>query len=100
MLARELRLRLAREHLGRADDGSEDADLLDADSFVAALQASADALQAWYDGGKAGPRPPGRLRPHRPEQVGLLTRLWATPAYRLMVDPDGRPLGLRLRKSF
>jgi phosphatidylserine/phosphatidylglycerophosphate/cardiolipin synthase-like enzyme len=100
VLARDLRLRLAREHLGRAADGSEDADLLDADSFVAALQASADALDAWYDGGKVGPRPSGRLRPHRPEQVGLLTRLWATPAYRLMVDPDGRPLRLRLKKTF
>jgi phosphatidylserine/phosphatidylglycerophosphate/cardiolipin synthase-like enzyme len=100
VLARELRLRLAREHLDRDPGGSQDADLLDADSFVRALQDSADALQAWHDGGRVGPRPPGRLRVHRPERVGLPTRLWATPVYRLMVDPDGRPLKLRLRKSF
>jgi phosphatidylserine/phosphatidylglycerophosphate/cardiolipin synthase-like enzyme len=100
VVARDLRLRLAREHLDRAADGSEDADLLDADAFVAALQRSADALDAWHAGGRRGPRPPGRLRPHRPEQVPLPTRLWATPVYRLMVDPDGRPLKLRLRKAF
>jgi phosphatidylserine/phosphatidylglycerophosphate/cardiolipin synthase-like enzyme len=100
VLARDLRLRLAREHLGRADDGSEDADLLDADSFVAALQASADRLEAWHDGGQVGPRPGGRLRPHRAERVPWRTRLWATPIYRMLVDPDGRPLKLRLRKAF
>jgi phosphatidylserine/phosphatidylglycerophosphate/cardiolipin synthase-like enzyme len=100
VLARDLRLRLAREHLDRAADGTEDHDLLDADAFVAALQASADALQAWHDGGCVGPRPRGRLRPHRAERVPFLTRLWATPIYRLLVDPDGRPLKLRLRKAF
>jgi phosphatidylserine/phosphatidylglycerophosphate/cardiolipin synthase-like enzyme len=100
VLARDLRLRLAREHLDRPADGSGDADLLDADSFVDALQRSADALQAWHDGGRVGPRPPGRLRPHKPERVAWFTRLWATPAYRLLVDPDGRPLELRLRKAF
>ncbi|MCV2491052.1 phospholipase [Geodermatophilus sp. YIM 151500] len=100
VLARDLRLRLAREHLDRAADGSEDADLIDPDSFVTALQRSADALQAWHDGGRAGPRPPGRLRPHRAERVAWPTRLWATPVYRLMVDPDGRPIRLRLRHTF
>jgi phosphatidylserine/phosphatidylglycerophosphate/cardiolipin synthase-like enzyme len=100
VVARDLRLRLAREHLDLAADGSEDADLLDADAFVAALQRSADALDAWHAGGRRGPRPPGRLRPHRPERVPLPTRLWATPVYRLLVDPDGRPLKLRLRKAF
>jgi hypothetical protein len=30
----------------------------------------------------------------------LPTRLWATPVYRLVDDPDGRPLGMRLRKAF
>jgi hypothetical protein len=30
----------------------------------------------------------------------LLTRLWATPVYRLLDDPDGRPLRLRLKKTF
>jgi phosphatidylserine/phosphatidylglycerophosphate/cardiolipin synthase-like enzyme len=98
--ARDLRLQLAREHLERAPDGSQDEGLLDPDDFVAALTASAEALDAWHEGGRRGPRPPGRLRPHRPEPLRLTTRLWATPLYRLLVDPDGRPLKLRLKKAF
>ena len=59
-------------------------------------RASADALDAWHEGGRQGPRPPGRLRPHRFEQVPALTRVWARPMYRLFADPDGRPrAGLR-----
>ena len=37
---------------------------------------------------------------HRPERLSFLTRLWATPVYRLLDDPDGRPLRMRLRKTF
>jgi phosphatidylserine/phosphatidylglycerophosphate/cardiolipin synthase-like enzyme len=98
--ARELRLRLLREHLDRATDGSQDQDLLDPGSAIAALTASADALQAWHDSGRVGPRPPGRLRPHRPERLGMLTRLWAVPAYRLLYDPDGRSLRARRHGGF
>jgi phosphatidylserine/phosphatidylglycerophosphate/cardiolipin synthase-like enzyme len=98
--ARDLRLALAREHLDRAPDGSEDAGLLDPDGFVAALEASAAALDAWHAGGRRGPRPPGRLRRHRTERLPLRTRLWATPLYRLVDDPDGRPLRLRLKQEF
>jgi phosphatidylserine/phosphatidylglycerophosphate/cardiolipin synthase-like enzyme len=100
VFARDLRLELAREHLDRAGDGSADADLLDPDGFVAVLDASARALDAWHAAGRRGPRPPGRVRAHRPERVPALTRLWATPVYRLLDDPDGRPLRLRLRRSF
>jgi phosphatidylserine/phosphatidylglycerophosphate/cardiolipin synthase-like enzyme len=100
VLARNLRLELAREHLDRASDGSEDDDLLDPADFVAAVTASAEALDAWHDGGRRGPRPPGRLRPHRPERLSPLTRLWATPVYRLLDDPDGRPLRLRMKGEF
>jgi len=89
--ARDLRLRLWREHLDRADDGSEDGDLLDPASAVSAITAAAQALRDWHDGGRKGPRPPGRLLPHEPERLPLLTRLWALPAYRLIYDPDGRP---------
>ncbi|ANW67872.1 phospholipase [Mycobacterium sp. djl-10] len=88
--ARDLRLQLLREHLDRAADGSEDDGLTDPGQVVDTVVAAADALQAWYDGGRVGPRPPGRLRPHRSERLGLLTRLWAVPAYRLIYDPDGR----------
>ena len=100
VFARDLRLQLAREHLDRAPDGSEDDDLLDPDRFVAALNASADALEKWHADGRRGPRPPGRLRPHRPERLSLLTRAWATPVYRLFEDPDGRPWRLRLQREF
>ncbi|MGY1821567.1 phospholipase D family protein [Geodermatophilus sp. SYSU D00079] len=100
VFARDLRLELAREHLDRAPDGSADADLLDPEDFVAALESSAAALDAWHAGGRRGPRPPGRLRPHRTDRLSLPTRLWATPVYRLVDDPDGRPLRMRLTKRF
>jgi hypothetical protein len=100
VFARNLRLELAREHLDRAADGSEDDDLLDPDRFVAALDASARVLEAWHAGGRRGPRPPGRLRPHQAERVPLRTRLWATPVYRFLDDPDGRPWRLRLDREF
>jgi phosphatidylserine/phosphatidylglycerophosphate/cardiolipin synthase-like enzyme len=98
--ARDLRLELAREHLDLDPDGADDELLLDPDRFVATLESRAAALSAWHEGGRRGPRPPGRLRPHRPKKLSRLTRLWATPVYRLLVDPDGRPLRLRLRKEF
>jgi phosphatidylserine/phosphatidylglycerophosphate/cardiolipin synthase-like enzyme len=98
--ARDLRLQLAREHLDLPTDGSGDDDLLDPDRFVRLLTERAKALDAWHDGGRQGPRPPGRLRPHRAERLPLRTRLWATPIYRLVDDPDGRPWQLRLRRRF
>jgi phosphatidylserine/phosphatidylglycerophosphate/cardiolipin synthase-like enzyme len=98
--ARDLRLELAREHLDLALDGSEDEAVLDPDRFLAELTARADALEEWHRGGRTGPRPPGRVRPHRAERLPWFSRLWATPVYRLLDDPDGRPLRLRLRKEF
>lgn len=94
--ARDLRLRLLREHLDRPAGGNSDADLVAPEDAIAQLVAAADALDAWYRNGCCGPRPPGRLRPHRPERLGRLTRLWAVPAYRLIYDPDGRSYRARL----
>ena len=93
----DLRLRLLREHLDRAADGSEDDGLIDPESVVEKIQASANALEDWHANGCRGPRPPGRLRPHRPENLGLLTRLWAVPVYRAIYDPDGRSYRARLK---
>jgi phosphatidylserine/phosphatidylglycerophosphate/cardiolipin synthase-like enzyme len=96
--ARELRLELLREHLDR--QAGDDADLLDPGDAVRAADAVADALDAWHAGGRVGPRPPGRLRHHRPERLGMLTRLWAVPVYRLVYDPDGRPWRARIRRRW
>jgi phosphatidylserine/phosphatidylglycerophosphate/cardiolipin synthase-like enzyme len=100
VFARDLRLRLAREHTDRDPGGSEDGDLIDPEAFVATLEAGAAALDAWHAGGRVGPRPPGRLRRHEPERLSPAARLWATPVYRLVDDPDGRPLRLRLSGGF
>ncbi len=89
VFARDLRLRLLREHLDRAADGSEDDGLVDPVSAVETVAASAQALQDWYDGGRIGPRPPGRLRPHRPEN--------ARPAHPRVGRP-GVPRRLRPRR--
>jgi phosphatidylserine/phosphatidylglycerophosphate/cardiolipin synthase-like enzyme len=98
--ARDLRLTLWREHLDRALDGSQDDDLLDPESAVAAISASAEAMEKWHRRGRAGTRPPGRLRPHQPEKLGLRTRLWAVPIYRMVYDPDGRSWRDKLRRRW
>ena len=98
--ARDLRVRLLREHLDRAADGSEDDGIFHLDTVVDTVEASAQALEQWHASGGKGPRPPGRLRPHRPEHLGLLTRLWAEPMYRAFYDPDGRAYRDRLKRNF
>jgi phosphatidylserine/phosphatidylglycerophosphate/cardiolipin synthase-like enzyme len=97
VFARDLRLRLLREHLDRPADGSEDGGLVDPETAVEEIVAAAGALDAWHASGRKGPRPPGRLRPHKPERLGLFTRLWAEPAYRMIYDPDGRSYRDRLK---
>jgi phosphatidylserine/phosphatidylglycerophosphate/cardiolipin synthase-like enzyme len=98
--ARDLRLRLIREHLDRAPDGSDDDGLVELDTVVTTIEATAQALEMWHVNGRNGPRPPGRLRPHRPEKLGALTRAWAEPAYRAFYDPDGRSYRARLKGEF
>ena len=92
-----MRLRLLREHLDRAVDGSQDDGLVDPDTAVQAITSAAEALEAWHASGRKDPRLPGRLRSHRPEQLRLLTRLWSVPVYRMMYDPDGRSYRDRLK---
>jgi phosphatidylserine/phosphatidylglycerophosphate/cardiolipin synthase-like enzyme len=96
--ARELRLTLAAEHLDRSPE--EMSDCVDAAGMFAAYAESAAALDAWHDGGRVGPRPPGRLRRLDPPRLGLLARTVALPTYQLLHDPDGRPKPLRKKDEF
>jgi phosphatidylserine/phosphatidylglycerophosphate/cardiolipin synthase-like enzyme len=93
--ARDLRLELWREHLDAADD----AGLVDPQEAVEAVRRSAAALEAWYAGGRHGPRPPGRLRPHSVRYPPMWQRWMASAAYRAFLDPDGRPPWLKVRRG-
>jgi phosphatidylserine/phosphatidylglycerophosphate/cardiolipin synthase-like enzyme len=98
VFARNLRLELAREHLGR--EHGDDADLVDPVQFFDVMAAAADRLDSWHDSGGRSDRPNGQLR-RRPEvTLGRGTRLFARPLYRLIYDPDGRPWRLRRAGRF
>ena len=92
-LARDVRLSLAAEHLGRAAD--DVADLVDPDGWFDTMRDAAHALDAWHAGGRRGPRPPGHLRVHPVERVRGIRRIGHRVAHRLLLDPDGRPPALR-----
>ena len=98
VFARELRLSLAREHLDRPP--GDEADLLDPQTAFAAFAASARTLARWHGDGQRGPRPPGRLRPYDAPRLNRRTLTWATPLYRRVYDPDGRPAALRRQHRF
>jgi phosphatidylserine/phosphatidylglycerophosphate/cardiolipin synthase-like enzyme len=91
--ARDLRLQLWREHLGRVD--GDDRDLLDPADAVATFRKVALDLERWHAGGRRGARPPGRVRPHPRVHLSRATKLWAEPLYRMVYDPDARPSDLR-----
>jgi phosphatidylserine/phosphatidylglycerophosphate/cardiolipin synthase-like enzyme len=97
-LARDLRLALGREHLDRA--AGDDADLHDPQDAFDAFAASAARRDAWYAAGQRGPRPPGRLRRHRPTSLPPVTVRWAGLLYQVLFDPDGRPRPLRHDGAF
>lgn len=97
VFARELRLQLAAEHLGR--DRSDVADLIDPAALFDEFAASADRLQAWARN-PTGPRPPGQLVRYPMPELSRWTQLWTAVPYRFVYDPDGRPLRLRWRHRF
>jgi phosphatidylserine/phosphatidylglycerophosphate/cardiolipin synthase-like enzyme len=84
----QLRRALTSEHL------DDPAGVPLEDTFDAYAR-SAAALDAWYAGGCAGTRPPGRLREYQPQPVPLRLRVVAGTMYRRLCDPDGRPRQLR-----
>jgi phosphatidylserine/phosphatidylglycerophosphate/cardiolipin synthase-like enzyme len=96
--ARNLRLQLWREHLGR-NEGDE-SDLLDPVAAWTAFQATAAALERWHEEGRVGDRPPGRVRPHRRVHLSRATKLWAQPIYRLIYDPDARTRSMRSAREW
>jgi phosphatidylserine/phosphatidylglycerophosphate/cardiolipin synthase-like enzyme len=96
--ARDLRLQLWREHLGREE--GDDADLLDPAEAVAKFKEAAMALERWHEGGRRGERPPGNVRPHPRIQPSRLTWLWADPMYRTIYDPDARTREMRRRNEW
>jgi phosphatidylserine/phosphatidylglycerophosphate/cardiolipin synthase-like enzyme len=91
--ARDLRLNLWREHLGRGED--DDRDLVDPAEAVAIFRQTAEALESWHAGGGRGERPPGRARPHPRIVPSRRTRLWAEPFYQMIYDPDARTAAMR-----
>lgn len=91
--AHALRTALSREHLGTEAAGPLSG------AFGAFRQAAA-RLDAWHNGGRAGPRPAGRLRSYQQPALPPWTRAWASAAYRLVYDPDGRPPSWRRAGRF
>jgi phosphatidylserine/phosphatidylglycerophosphate/cardiolipin synthase-like enzyme len=93
----DLRTELWAEHLG-VDPG--DRRLLDHSRGFALWEERSAALDAWHDSAEQGERPPGRVRRHEPQPVSRLQRLWSSPVYRIVFDPDGRPWWLRRTNRF
>ena len=92
-----------RERLDRGDGGDDEL-LLDPDRAAQTVRQRAAELDGWHAGGCRGPRPPGRLRRHDLGPTGGKSAAWSrwltTPAYSAFLDLDGRPLGMRLRRSY
>jgi len=95
--ARALRLSLWAEHLGRSPD---DPELLNLSHSSVLWRKVSEELEVWRTSPDGEHRPAIRIRPHVIDPVPGGNRGWAGLAYRLVFDPDGRPLKLRLRRGF
>ena len=100
-MARELRLTLAREHLGTVPDGSgPDGSEGSCSQVFEQFREAAARLDAWHRTGRRGNRPPGQLRSYPMPRLSAWTRSWAALPYRFIYDPDGRPWSWRRAGRF
>ncbi|TDT97969.1 hypothetical protein EDD99_6176 [Streptomyces sp. 846.5] len=88
-----------RSHLDRLQFSESENRHLGEEIGAAFADAAAD-LDAWHAGGRTGPRPPGRLRAYRDPHLSRTAKLLATPLYRFLADPDGRPLAMRHKNAY
>jgi phosphatidylserine/phosphatidylglycerophosphate/cardiolipin synthase-like enzyme len=95
--ARELRMSLWAEHLGRSP---ADPALLDVAQGSELWRKTARDLEESRTHSDRAHRSPGRIRPHVVDYVPRGSQRWADVAYRLIFDPDGRPFKLRLRRRY
>jgi len=91
-------MQLMRGHLDRADRDEED--LVDPDDADAAVHGSAAALDTWHRDGRAGSRPPGRVRNQRAHPAPAWQHWLTALLYATLLDLDGRPPGMKLRRTF
>jgi phosphatidylserine/phosphatidylglycerophosphate/cardiolipin synthase-like enzyme len=87
--ARDLRLALWAEHLGRAPDDS-------------ALVNIANGAALWSESAhqSSAASRSGRIRSHTIDSVPAVNRAWAEFFYRLVFDPDGRPTRMRVNRKY
>lgn len=107
--ARQLRLDLMREHLDMPEhldrvDAPDDSDLTDPDRAADLVRRSAGpAPLGWMPGTYRAAwahAHRGRLRRHTANASRPWRRWLTDPAYRTVPDPGGRPLGMKLRRTF
>ncbi len=95
--ARELRLSLWAEHLGRSP---ADPRLLELSAGPKLWEEAARELADWKASPAGRRRPDGQVLAHEIRAVPPRQRPWARLAYRLIFDPDGRPYRLRAKGGY
>ena len=95
--ARDLRIGLWAEHLGRSPD---DPTLIDVGHACTLWRETAAATETKNSGESADSLRRIRIQPHVVDSVNGVMKPWAALAYRFVFDPDGRPFSLRLKNRF
>ena len=95
--ARDLRLSLWAEHLGYSID---DPTLLDVANSTQLWETVARDPGHETRHAAQEHRAPGRIRSHQSQPVPRGSQPWANIVYRLVFDPDGRPITMRIRNRF